>query len=90
MMNGMIYASQISFQPASSDNSRNLRLFTDNLGWSAPASGYVKVQFGRKVKVVYIIFQNGGVLSASPSNPKFTISDGSSSSLKYQVIESFL
>ena len=80
-MSGMITSSQIS-SSSPGDSSRNIRLFSTGLGWSISAGGYIKIQFAKKMKIAYIVFQYNGVTSS----PKFHIKDGNDATAHYQVM----
>ena len=86
LMSGIVKSSQITFSNTL-DASRNVRLFSTGLGWSAPDEGLLKINFGRKIKITYIIFQNGGA-SARLEFANFRILIGNDD-VKYQVLSTY-
>ena len=87
-MNGLVKSSQITFSNTLGAD-RNVRLFSTGLGWSVPDEGILKINFGRKIKITYIIFQNGGTLAGGTAYVRFKILTGSDDSINYQVVSTF-
>ena len=86
LMSGLVKSSQITFT-STLDASRNVRLFSTGLGWSAPDERLLKINFGRKMKITYIIFQNGGA-SGGLKLANFRILIGNDD-VQYQVISTY-